>query len=440
MEKENEKIDLNENTMMQEETSTMKEKDTQKEETPDEKAPIEEASTEEKVATEEVSTEEKAPIEEVPSEEKAPTEEASSDAIEFFNGGIDELTKMFEDVNKRDELITEIKTLASEGKKLEKQLSDEKKSFESDLNKTVESEREKYVSQENKVINEAAAELKKVKNERSKAKERGVRERIDNETAQLIAENKGTRRYIRKTLKENGLPACCDTKWFYTLYCTQSFLEWIVKILVFALGLVLIPWLVVEIVDPWFFLKFILWVVVAVVFIAIYMTIFLVTKDKDNGTLEEMREFRDKIDDNNKAIKKIKKNIKTDLDESQYNLEKYDLKMQDLQNSLDNATSSKEQKLKVFEEVEKQKVIDSINAKHVPLIESKQKEIDEKADLYQLKSSEFGQLSKLIEEKYEKYLTKPYTNAGCIKNMIQMVNQNGAANIGAAYAMVKNQK
>ena len=375
-----------------------------------------------------------------PEQSQQPQQQLPSDVAEFFNGGVNELTKMLEDVTTRDALVSEIKNLASEGKKLEKHLADEKKNLDTDLNKTVENERENYISKENKIINDGSSELKKVKNERNKAKERGVRERIDNETSHLISENKSTRRYIRKTLKENGLPTYCDTKWFYALYCTQSFLEWIVKIFVFVIGLILIPWVVVEIVDPWFFLKFLLWVVIVVVFITIYMTIFLLTKDKDNGTLEDMREHRDKIADNNKTIKKIKKSIKTDTDESHYNLEKYDSKILELQSSIENATAAKDKKLKEFEEHKKQQIINSINAKHVPIIESKQTEISEKAALYKSKNDEFVKISKLIEEKYEKYLTKSYTDAVCINNMIQIINNNGATNIGEAYSMIKNKK
>ena len=65
-------------------------------------------------------------------------------------------------------------------------------------------------------------EIKKIKSNRNKAKQRGIKDRITNETKDLVNENREYHRTIRKTLKENDLPSYCDSSWFYTMYCTQG--------------------------------------------------------------------------------------------------------------------------------------------------------------------------------------------------------------------------
>ena len=359
------------------------------------------------------------------------------DYAEFYASGADKLNVILQDITRRDNMAVEIRTLAGDSKRLEKEINDQKKALDAELNSGISNEREKYIAEESKKITDSNAAIRKTKSDRNKAKEQGIKNRIENETAAMITESKDTHRYIRRTLKENGLPGYCDNAWFYTMYCSQGIVEWLIRILVFLVGLVAIPGIVVAIVNPWFFLKFILWVGVMVVFVAIYLTIFLLTKDKDNGTLEEMREYRDKIRDNKKKIKAVKKGIKADVDESQYNLGDYDIKIVDLEKIVEEATREKERKLKEFEEVKKQQLIDSINAKHIPVINDKQYMVREKTKQYEEKSRELNALSQQIEENYEKYLTKSYTNPDAIRRMLEMINNNGAQNIGQALEMLK---
>lgn len=359
------------------------------------------------------------------------------DYVEFFSGGVSELTNMLNDITKRDTLVAEVKSLVTEGKKLEKELNDEKKKLESDMNSSINNEREQYVAEENKIINEGNATLKKIRSDRNKAKEKGIKDRIENETSDMIEENKKTRKFIRNSLKENNMPRYCDSNWFYTLYCTQGIVEWMIKLLVFAVGLVIIPGIVVLAVHKWWFFEILIWVGIMFVFIAIYITIFLCTKDRDNGVLEDMREYREKMNDNRKKIKAVKKGIKTDTDESQYHLGEFDEKIAEAEKRVADATQLKEQKLKQFEESIKQQVIEKVNAKHVPVINEKESIVNEKADLYQKKNSELGLINQNIVQNYEKYLTKPYTNADSVKRMLELINNNNAADIGQAYALIK---
>lgn len=357
------------------------------------------------------------------------------DYAEFYAGGAEKLSELLEKLKQKEQLAGEIRTLAGDIRRLEKEINDEKKALETELSTRVSDEREQTIAAESKKITESNAAIRKTKNDRNKAKERGIKDRIEKETVAMVSENRDTHRYIRRTLKENGLPSYCDTGWFYTLFCTQGFLEWLIRILVYALGLVIIPGIVVKLVDPWFFLKFLLWVGVMVVFIAVYLTIFLLTKDKDNGTLGELREYRDRIHDNKKKITAVKKGIRSDTDESHYNLEEYDEKIADLEKVIEENTREKERKLREFDEVRKPQLINSIHEQHVPVIEDKQYIMGEKNKQAQEKNSELEIVNRTITEDYEKYLTKANTNPEAVQRMLQLMENNTAATIGQAMEM-----
>lgn len=366
-----------------------------------------------------------------------PVSVMSPEETQFFSGGIDEINVMVEDVVRRDNLTNEIKNIINEGKRLERELEEEKRNLAKDITDTVNAEMAKTVAEEERIISESNSKLKQIRSDRSKAKEQRMKSRMEQETSSMVEENRNLHRYIRKSLKENGLPSYCDTKWFYTLYCTQSGLEWLIKIVVFLCGIVFIPGAVCAIVNPWWFLKIILWAVVMVVCIMVYMTIYLLTKDRDNGVLEEMREHRDKISDNDKKIRSVKRGIRTDTDESQYHLEEFDEQIAEYERNFDTAMKLKKQKLGDFELNRKQSVIDEVNRKHMPVIEAKQNEINEKLSLYNQKNNELNELQQKIAERYERFLSKPYTNAACLQRMSEMIQSGSVSNIGQAFMLVK---
>lgn len=357
--------------------------------------------------------------------------------MEFLNGGAEELGQLIKDLENRDVCSNRVNVSANEGRKLEKELKQEMEALNKDIEKTVNEERKKAVSEEENIINAGNKRLKDVKNEREKAKDRGIKNRIENETRTLVEENRDLHRIIRKNLKENGLPAYCDTKWFYTIYCTQGGMEWLVKLIVFTVCLIVIPGIVVSIVNPWWFLKIILWVIVMVVFIGIYVTIYLLTKDKDNGILEDVRTERYKISDNEKSIRKIKKDIKTDKDESYYNLGEFDSETSELQEKIAEALEAKNEKQRDFEENKKGVIIDEVNAKHSDIIENKKVEINKKSEEYQKAIKLYNESSSQIAEKYEIYLTKQYTNKLSAQKMIEFIQNGQAENIEQALELLK---
>lgn len=356
---------------------------------------------------------------------------------EFLNGGVNELQMMINDLNARDESINNVNICAEEGRRLEKSLQQENDNIKKEINAALKEGLAKATEEEDRIISNNSKRIREIKSDRSRAKDKRVKERIENETQGLADENRDLHRLIRKNFRENNLPAYCDTKWFYALYCTQGGMEWLVKILIFAIGLVAIPWIVVELADPWWFLKIILWAILVVVFIAIYITIYLLTKDRDTGILEEMRGNRYKILDNEKAIKKIRNSIKADTDESHYNLGEFDEEINALQSNMEQTAKARDEKLRDFEENKKQQIVDGINEAHAETIRNIKVSIDEKMSEYKELSDKAKALQQSVADNYEKYLTPQFTNKQSCERMMAILQGGQASNIGQALQMMK---
>ena len=362
----------------------------------------------------------------------------SLEETEFLSNGSDKLREMLEIIDERDRFIAVNNTLLTEGRGLEGEIKQLKSNLESDINLSVKNAAIEATALEDKLLADENIRLKEKQQLRDKAKAKGIRERIDVETKDLTEENMQYRRNIKRGLKENGLPSFCDSKVFYIMYCSQTAVEWVIRLAAFLLMFVVLPGVILLIADPWWLWRLIWWVIIDVIILAIYMTIYLISKDKDAGILDEVRELRDRIYDNEKKIRQIKSNIKKDPDESSYNLGDYDEEIKKVQISIDDVTEKRNMKLKEFEEVIKKTIIDTLHNEQMPGITEKQSVLEEKIKVYNEMNQKLTSINQSIENKYERFLTKTFMNRQQLTRMLELIETNQATNIGQARDIIKN--
>lgn len=366
------------------------------------------------------------------SEQSRITVELPVDEVAFLAGGADKLREILSALEERERCKSDMNSLVAEGKKVDGELKQLKSKLESDINTAVKKGMIEATAPEDKILAEENTKLKEVRQQREKAKNKGIRDRIEYETKDLTEENREYRKNVKRGLKENGLPAFCDSKAFFIMYCSQTAVEWVIRLAVFFAAFFVFPAVVLLIADPWWLWKLIWWVVIDVIMLAVYMTIYLISKDRDAGILDEVRDIRDKIADNEKKIRKISSDIKKDPDESAYNLGEYDDEIKNIEVTIEEASLKKNGKLKEFEEFTKQTIIDALNTERMPEINEKQRVLEEKTGIYNQLSQKLTEMNQSIEDKYEKYLTKQFLNKQKILRMIELIDTNQAANIGQA--------
>ena len=369
-------------------------------------------------------------------EQSRVTAELPVDEVAFLAGGADKLREILSSLDERDWYKADMNSLVAEGKKVDGEIRQLKSTLESDINTAVKNGMIEAVAPEDKILAEENVKLKEVRQQREKAKNKGIRDRIEYETRDLSEENREYRRSVKRGLKENGLPAFCDSNAFFIMYCSQTAVEWVIRLAVFFAAFFVFPAVVLLIADPWWLWKLIWWVVIDVIMLAVYMTIYLISKDRDAGILDEVREIRDKIAENEKKIRKISSDIKKDPDESSYNLGEYDDEIKNIEAAIEEASLKKSGKLKEFEEFTKQTIIDKLNSERMPEINEKQKILEEKTDVYNQLNRKFTEMNQAIENKYEKYLTKQFSNRQKIQRMIELIETGQAVNIGQARELI----
>ena len=64
-------------------------------------------------------------------------------------------------------------------------------------------------------------------------------------------------------------------------------------------------------------------------------------------------------------------------------------------------------------------------------------EITQRAEICREKTEELKDVEEILKNDYEKFLTKPYLNVGCIRRMLELVEGGNAKNIGEAFDIVK---
>ena len=140
---------------------------------------------------------------------------------------------------------------------------------------------------------------------------------------------------------------------------------------------------------------------------------------------------------NTKKINKIKRGIRKDKDESKYGLGNFDEELEKLEKTLKSVTEKKNSKIKIFEENSKNNIIEGVREKYKDCIEEKEMEITQRAEICREKTEELKDVEEILKNDYEKFLTKPYLNVGCIRRMLELVEGGNAKNIGEAFDIVK---
>ena len=105
-------------------------------------------------------------------------------------GNVDDLMNVRGLVEARDKVRAEIDSLNNEKRRLEKDVVAEEKQMSINIESTVKKRREQVVSNFDKELDKSQDRLKKVRNDRGKEKNKKVAERIKEETADLVNENK----------------------------------------------------------------------------------------------------------------------------------------------------------------------------------------------------------------------------------------------------------
>lgn len=351
---------------------------------------------------------------------------------QILDGGINELTQLKEELEGQLAVKEEIKKLTAETERFEKKLVSEEKAVKEEIKTAVDKARNDIIKSFDKEINHEKVNIKEAREKKSKEKAKGIKKRIEKETESYVVENKAIRQEIRQNFKDKGIPKYCDSTWFYTLFMPKGIKDILILTTVMLGLIVAIPLLVSCLITETIWLRVIIYILVLLLESAVYITIFLLTRDKDKYILEEMRHNRELVKENSARIRQIKKNIRKDSDESMYNLEEYDSKIKVHEQKITDIMNQKNAALEEFDNNTKPQMINE-------LTEQKQERIDNAAaEVTNSKSAKADSEQKLkditndLNGRYANQIGSDMLNIHSVNKMIKLIEEGQVQNIREA--------
>lgn len=337
-------------------------------------------------------------------------------------------------------LKDKISYLEDELAKKESELESEIKALEDQIDITIKTRLAKLTKSYDDEYNILLDKLKKVKANREKAKNLGVKERIEVETKELKELNKGIKQKIKDEMKSSSTPFFTNTHLFMSIYMPSKLSEFITLLITFILCYALVP-LGIFYFLPWkvdsIIKIFVIYIVIILVFGSIYIFVANISKYKHLKSLKLIKAYRKEIYTNKKQIKSIKRSIKNDKDEEQYNLASFDDDISHIDKEISEVLEKKQDAINTFENVTKNIIIDELRAN----IKSKIDSLNEEVEVLQkeIKKAENirKELSLKISSEYEVYLGKEFLTIDKISELENIIKENQVLNISEAIEIYK---
>lgn len=332
------------------------------------------------------------------------------------------------------------KKLSQEEAQLEEGVEAERKLMSDTIQKTVKKRREEIRSTYEKEMSKVQEQLKRARGKREKARNEGVKERIQEETAIFHQQIRELKVQLKTLMKQNHVPGYCQSSLYYSLYFPRHVKEYLLLILYVLLFFLAVPYGIYLLIPE---RKQLYLVVIYVVDILLigggYIALGNRTKLLYMEILREGRKYQDQILVNRRKIRKITSGIRRDRNESLYNLEKYDDEIARLQQELSDVATKQKDAMNAFETVTKHILTDEIEHNHKARMDQLQEE-------HQRISGELREVMQRVKEKrlfatdhYGIYLGKEFMDSQKIVELRSIVQEGKASNVSEAIAVYQNQ-
>ena len=357
----------------------------------------------------------------------------------ILSKGVYILYEIKEDLERNDELKEKEAKLAEEEKRFSKQLETAKKAEASEINTTISKRRSEIEASFDSQLNKVRTSMKKEQSRRASAKNTGVTKRIEDETQDLREEIRVNKANIKSLFSKNDIPSIFESKFFLSLFIPNGLGEYGI-ILLTVLVLLSLPLLVFWLAFPkeasgWWLLPLYL-IVVCLVALAYYFLRKNVLK-KYRKDFKDIQVYKRKIASLKRRISKKEQNIRQDSDESGYELEKFDTKINELQKQIDTIVEEKQDAITQFENKTKKDIATEIHTRYFEEIEEDQKALEKTFEEKHVVEAELSDITVKISKNYEAYLGKEVLSVSVIESLIDIINDGGAETVGDALEQYK---
>ena len=344
-------------------------------------------------------------------------EQAITDYVKFLADARDAVYRLNNDQ-------TTAKQLKEQGERQEKELAAAKKAVTDSVNQTIKKRRSEIDSSYDKEIAKGQERLKKARTQREKAKNKGMKERIAEETSVLREHNRDLQVQMKTMFQKDKVPAFCRTTFYYSLYYARGLKERLIGFITFLICFLVLPCGIYFLLPDrkiWYLV--LVYFADIIIFGGLYVTIGNRSRSRYHDALKQGREIRNLLNSNEKKIKVITHSIEKDGNEDIYDLEKYDDEIACAQQELSDIAAKKKDAISSFDKAE---------------IEEKEQKLKEvNNNLAELENS-IRQQNIHITDTYGPYLGKEYLDTDKLMELSRIIQAGTASNITEAIEMDKN--
>ncbi len=362
-----------------------------------------------------------------------------------FNENVDYLYQVQTDLEAVEQLKRELAEYKNQEKNLKKAIATEEKSIQDEIAQTIRKRKNEIEKTYDDQIDANKNKNRNVRAKRDKAKSKRVDERVSYETAELTEENRQLQVEMRTLFKAQHVPAFCRRELFYSLFMTKRFLEILTLVVAILIAYVVVPallyWLSAHVLFKGSvhqtYLCTLTVSIVLFVFSFVYVMIMNKIKIRHYATLMEGRNIKDQIAANKKQMKAIRNKINKDKDDSQYGLDKYDAKLEELEQELEQISKEKQDAMTVFENETKQILTNEVNDRRLGRLEQMKANIDEMEEHMTVLDEDIQNSSLAIANNYGAILGKEFCTPAKVADLISLMEDGTADTVSEAIAAYK---
>lgn len=329
--------------------------------------------------------------------------------------------------------------LQADEERLEKTLEAEQKAVADAIRTTIKKRMDELNASYDKEISKSQDRLKKIRAKREKAKNQGMKDRIEEETSALRDHNRELRLKMKSLFQQKRVPRYCRSALYYCLYFPRGLREYLVLLAAVLLFFLAVPYGIyyqIPVRQPLY---------LAVIYLADILLVgggYLAVGNRGKlhhlDALKEGRAIRDAIRSNDKKIRVITSTIKKDRNESLYNLEKYDDEIAQAEQELAQITDQKKEAVATFETVTKNILADEIEHNNQERLDELQARYRETEEALRQTEAEAKEKGLYITDHYGTYLGREYLDSLKIAELVQLIQNDQAKNLSEALEMHQN--
>lgn len=328
-----------------------------------------------------------------------------------------------------------------EEKRLEKELEGEKKAVADAVSLTVKKRIEEINNTYDKEISREQERLRKVRSKREKAKSQGVRERIEEETAELRDYNRELKLNMKSLFQQERVPAFCKSGWFYSLYLPRGFSELLTLFMAVLICFLGIPWGIYMLLPVKSTVYLIAVYFITILFFGgLYIFINNLTKVRHLAVLKKGRAIRDLMKSNDKKIHVIVHSIRRDRDEAVYNLEKFDDEIARIEQDLAELADKKREALNTFDKVTRIIISDEIAGSSRERMEELSAEYEGAARSRKEEEARVKEQTLFIHDNYTMYIGAEFMAPEKLDELADMIRLGKASTISEAENLYLSQR